>query len=73
MKLVVIPSFVLAIATIQLATAAQAVDNASTVIGNATPDLQQLSDPVEFADDICWVAPEWRDDQRRLLGPVHTN
>jgi hypothetical protein len=24
--------------------------------------LRQLSDPARYADDLCWVAPEWRDD-----------
>jgi len=24
--------------------------------------LRQLPDPARYADDICWVAPEWRDD-----------
>jgi hypothetical protein len=24
--------------------------------------LRQLPDPVRYADDLCWVAPEWRDD-----------
>ena len=62
MKLVVIPTFVVAITATALATATQPVDDAAVVTGNATPDLQQLSDPAEFADDICWVAPEWRDD-----------
>lgn len=62
MKPVVIPTFVLAIAATPLATATQPVDAAAVVTTSATSDLQQLSDPAEFADDICWVAPEWRDD-----------
>jgi hypothetical protein len=35
------------------ATAApQGTDDASAV---------QAADPASFADDICWVAPEWRE------------
>ena len=29
---------------------------------NPVAQLRQLPDPATFADDICWVAPEWRDD-----------
>ena len=25
-------------------------------------NLQALPDPSVYADDICWVAPEWRDE-----------
>jgi hypothetical protein len=24
--------------------------------------LRQLPDPARYADDLCWVAAEWRDD-----------
>lgn len=57
--------------TVMFATATTAADdNANT--GSTAPAccdeqqhrvaLQQLPDPSEFKDDICWVAPEWRDD-----------
>ena len=38
--------------------------SAATVlaVAESPQDLHTLPDPQTLADDICWVAPEWRDN-----------
>lgn len=40
---------------------AKTIDTSPTVTGERQVIVID-ADPAEFASDICWVAPEWRND-----------
>ena len=47
-------AFSLLALSLHASATAQATDDASAA---------QATDPASFADDICWVAPEWREER----------